>query len=43
MTYLKKNYIYEDIHQKLRKKYVYETDMHKIYNLIVDQTNEQIN
>ena len=41
MTYLKKKNIYEYICQKLRKIYEYETDMHKIYNLFVIQTNEQ--
>ena len=30
MTYLKKNNIDEAIHQKLRKKDVYKSDMHKI-------------
>ena len=40
MTYLKKNNIDEDIHQKLRKKDVYETDMHNIYNNMVGQTNK---
>ena len=42
MTYLEKNNIDEPIHQKLRKKDVYESDMQKIYNLIVGQTNEQL-
>ena len=42
MTYLKKKNINEAIRQKLRKKDVYESDMHKIYNLIVGQTNEQL-
>ena len=41
MTYLDTNNIYESIRKKLRKKDVYESDMHKIYNLIVGQTNEQ--
>ena len=41
MTYLNKKNIYEYICQKLRKIYEYETDMHKIYNLFVIQTNEQ--
>ena len=36
--YPEKNNINEAIHQKLRKKDVYESDMHKIYNLIVIQT-----
>ena len=40
MTYLEKKNINEAIRQKLRKKDVYESDMHKIYNLIVGQTNE---
>ena len=39
MTYLKKNNIDEDIHQKLRKKDVYETEMHTISNTIVGHTN----
>ena len=38
---IKKN-IDEAIPHKLRKKDVYETDMHKIYNLIMGQTNEQL-
>ena len=42
MTYLDKKNINEAIRQKLRKKDVYESDMHKIYNLIVGQTNEQL-
>ena len=42
MTYLEKKNIDEAIRQKLRKKDVYESDMHKIYNLIVGQTNEQL-
>ena len=42
MTYLEKNNIDEAIRQKLRKKDVYESDMNKIYNLIVGQTNEQL-
>ena len=41
MTCLKKKNIDESIHQNLRKKDVYESDMHKIYNLIVGKTNEQ--
>ena len=40
MTYLKK--IDEAILQKLRKKDVHESDKHKIYNLIVGKTNEQL-
>ena len=39
MNYPKNNNIDEDIRQKLRKKDVYETDMHKIYNIIVGQKN----
>ena len=42
MTYLEKKNINETIHQKLRKKDVYESDMHKIYNIIVGQTDEQL-
>ena len=42
MTYIKKNNIYEAIHQNLRKKDVYKSEMHKIYNLFVGQTNEQL-
>ena len=41
MTYLKKKNIDEAIHQNLRNKDVYESDMQKICNLIVGQTNEQ--
>ena len=37
MTYLKKNNLDESIHKKLRRKDVYKSDMHKIYNLIVGQ------
>ena len=40
--FLKKKIIDEAIHQKLRKKYVYEIYMHNIYNLIVGQTNDQL-
>ena len=42
MTYLKNKNTDEDIHQKTRKKYVYKTDMHKIYNMIVGKKNEQL-
>ena len=42
MTYLEKNNINEFIRQKLRKKDVYQLDMHNIYNLIVGQTNKQL-
>ena len=41
-TYLKKENTDEAIRQKMRKKDVYESDMHKIYDLIVVQTNEQL-
>ena len=34
--------LYEAIRQKLRNKDVYKSDMHKIYNFIVWETNEQI-
>ena len=40
MTYLKNKNIDEAIRQNLRKKDFYESDMHKIYNPIVGQTNE---
>ena len=42
MTYLKKKNIDKAICHKLRKKYVYGNNIHKIYNLIVSQTNEQL-
>ena len=42
MTYLENKNIDEAIRQKLRKKDVYKSDMHKIYNIIVFQTNEQL-
>ena len=42
MTYLKNNNIDDSIYQKLRKKYVYETDMHNIYKFILGQKNEQL-
>ena len=42
MTYLDKNNIDEAIRQKLSKNDVYESEIHKIYNLIVGQTNEQV-
>ena len=38
----RKNNTDEAICPKLNKKDVYESDMHKIYNLIVVQTNEQL-
>ena len=42
MNYLKNMNIDEAIHHKLRKKYLYETNMHKIYTLIVVDTNTQL-
>ena len=42
MTYLEKKNIDEAIRQKLRKKDFYESDMHKIYYLVVVQMNEQL-
>ena len=42
MTYLKNNIIHEATYQKLRNKDMYETNMHNIYNLIVDHTNKQL-
>ena len=42
MTYLKKKITDEATFQKLRKKDVYESEMHKIYNIIIGQTNEQL-
>ena len=42
MTYLKNNNIDEAIYQKMRNKDVYETDIHKIYNLIGVQKNEKL-
>ena len=42
MTYFKKRNIDEATRKNLRIKDVYESDMHKIYNLIVVQTNEQL-
>ena len=42
MTYLKNKNIDKAIRQKPRKKDAYETDMHKIYNLIVVQKNKQL-
>ena len=35
MTYLEKNNINESIRQNLKKNYVYQSDTHNIYNLIV--------
>ena len=42
MTYLENNSIDETIQYKPRKKDFYETDMYKIYNLILGQTNKQL-
>ena len=42
MTYIENIYIDKVIRQKLRKKDVYESDMRKIYNLIVGRSNEQL-
>ena len=42
MTYLENKTIDEAVCQKLRKKDVYKTYMHKIYNLIVGHKNEQL-
>ena len=42
INYLKNKNIDEAIRQKLRNKDVYESDMHKIYSIIVGQTNEQL-
>ena len=42
VTYLKKKNINEAIHQNLMNKDVYELDMHKIYNITVDQVDEQL-
>ena len=41
-TYLENNNIVEAIRQKLRKKDLYQSDLHKIYNLIVGQTNDHL-
>ena len=41
-TYLKKKNIDKAISHKLSKRYVYKTDTHKIYNVILGQKNEQI-
>ena len=40
MTYLENNNMDKAICQNLRKKGFYESDMNKIYNIIVGQTNE---
>ena len=41
-NYLKMNNIDKDIHKELRKKDVYETDRHNIYNLIVSPLKSQL-
>ena len=42
MNYLEKKHINKAIRQKMRNKDVYKSDMQKIYNIIVDQMNEQL-
>ena len=42
MTYLKNKGINKSIRQKIRQKDVFETDMHKIYNIIGVQANEKL-
>ena len=42
MTYLENNNIDEDIRQKLRKKDMYGTEMHNIYNIIMDNKNDKL-
>ena len=42
INYLKKKNTNEAIRQKMRKKDVYKSDMHKIYNIIVGKTNEEL-
>ena len=42
MTYLEEKNIDEAIHQKIWKRDKYETNVHKIYNIIVGKTNEQL-
>ena len=39
MSYLKNNNIDKVVHQKLRNKDVYENDVHKMYTIIMGQTN----
>ena len=41
-TYLKNKSIHKAICHKIRKKDVYKTYMHTIYNCIVGQTNDQL-
>ena len=42
ITYLENKNIDEAVRQKLRNKDVYETEIHRIYNLTVGQTNKQL-
>ena len=42
IKYIKKKNIDEAIRQKIRNKDVYETDMHNIYNFIVDQKKDKL-
>ena len=42
ITYFEKHNIGEAISQKPRKKYMHETDTHKIYNLFVGNTNKKL-
>ena len=42
MAHHKNKSIDKSFCQKLRKKDVYKTDMHKTYNLILDQKKEQL-
>ena len=42
MNYLENKNIDEVTRQKLRKKDVYENEMHKIYNILVYQKNDQL-
>ena len=42
ITHLENKNIDEAVRQQLRKKYIYETDIHRIYNLTVGQTNKQL-
>ena len=42
ITYLQNKNINEAIHQNCTNKDIYESDMNKIYNIIVGQINEQL-
>ena len=42
MNHHEKNNIDEAIHKNLRNKDVYESELHKIYNIIVVQTNKKL-